>query len=225
MYIVVAGIGLVGGELTRRLVENKHDVVVVDSDREACEKLYSEYGVVAIAGDIARVEILEQAGIDKADVMVAATGNDAVNLAAAILARSMGVDEVVVRMRNPAYENAYKLAGATSVLRVTNLMVNQMMMEIEKPEVRRIMRIGGGKAVIYSVNVPEGARVAGQTVETIGRSPEFPPRCVMIAIYRRESEELIIPRGSQSVFERDEVFLISPGEDIPTVSGYLTGRK
>ena len=222
MYVVVAGIGLVGGELTRRLVENKHDVVVIDSDREACEKLYAEYGVVAIAGNVAQVEILEQAGIDKADVVVAATGNDAVNLAAAVLARSFGVQEVIVRMRNPAYENAYKLAGVTSIVRVTNLMVNQMMMEIEKPEVRRIMRIGGGKAVIYSVNLPEGARVAGQTVESIGRSPEFPPRCVMIAIYRRESEELIIPRGSQTIFERDELFLISPGEDISAVSDFLT---
>jgi trk system potassium uptake protein TrkA len=223
MYIVVAGIGLVGGELTRRLVENKHDVVVIDSDKEACEKIYAEVGVVAIAGDVARVEILEQAGIDKADVVVAATGSDAVNLAAAILGRSFGVQEVIVRMRNPAYENAYKLAGVTSILRVTNLMVNQMMMEIEKPEVRRIMRIGGGKAVIYSVNLPEGARVAGQTVESIGRSPEFPPQCVMIAIYRRDSDELFIPRGSQTVFERDELFLISPPEDIAAVSGFLTG--
>jgi trk system potassium uptake protein TrkA len=222
MYIVVAGIGLVGGELTRRLVEHKHDVVVIDSDAEACEKVYAEVGVVAIAGDVARVEILEQAGIDKADVVVAATGSDAVNLAAAILARSFGVEQVIVRMRNPSYENAYKLAGVTSILRVTNLMVNQMMMEVEKPEVRRIMRIGGGKAVIYSVNLPEGAQIAGQSVESIGRSPEFPPRCVMIAIYRRESEELIIPRGSQTVFERDELFLISPPEDIAAVSDFLT---
>lgn len=222
MYIVVAGIGLVGGELTRRLVEHKHDVVVIDNDAEACEKLYAELGVVAITGDVARVEILEQAGIEKADVVVAATGDDAMNLALAILARSFGVDDVIVRMRNPAYENAYELAGVTTILRVTNLMVNQMMMEIEKPQVRRIMRIGGGKAVIYSVNLPEGAQIAGQTVETIARSPEFPPRCVVIAIYRRDSEELIIPRGPQAVFERDELFLISPGEDIAAVSDFLT---
>lgn len=222
MYVIVAGIGLVGGELTHRLVEHKHDVVVVDSDREACEKIYAEFGVVAIAGDVARVEILEQAGIAKADVLVAATGNDAVNLAAAVLARSFGVDQVIVRMRNPSYENAYKMAGVTSILRVTNLMVNQMMMEIEKPQVRRIMRIGGGKAVIYSVTIPEGAKVAGETVENIARNPAFPPQCVVIAVYRSESGELLIPRGAQTVFEHDELFLISPGEDIPAVSGFLT---
>lgn len=222
MYIVIAGIGLVGSELTHRLVENKHDVVVIDSDAEACENIYAEFGVVAINGDVARVDILEQAGIQKADVLVAATGNDAVNLAAAVLARSFGVDQVIVRMRNPSYENAYKLAGVTSILRVTNLMVNQMLMEIEKPQVRRIMRIGGGKAVIYSVTIPEGAAVAGETVESIARSPDFPSRCVVIAVYRGESGELLIPRGAQTVFERDELFLISPGEDIPAVSEFLT---
>ncbi len=222
MYIVIAGIGLVGGELARRLVEHKHDVVVIDTDPAACEKMYAELGVIAVTGDVARVEILEQAGIDKADAVVAATEDDAVNLAAAILARSFGVEQVIVRMRNPSYENAYKLAGVTSILRVTNLMVNQMMMELEKPDVRRIMRIGGGKAVIYSVNVPPGAKVAGRTIESIAGSPDFPPRCVVIAVYRRDSEELIIPRGSQAVFERDEVFLISPAEDIPAVSEFLT---
>ena len=222
MYIVIAGIGLVGSELTHRLVENKHDVVVIDSDAEACENIYAEFGVVAINGDVARVDILEQAGIQKADVLVAATGNDAVNLAAAVLARSFGVDQVIVRMRNPSYENAYKLAGVTSILRVTNLMVNQMLMEIEKPQVRRIMRIGGGKAVIYSVIIPEGAAVAGETVESIARSPDFPSRCVVIAVYRGEAGELLIPRGAQTVFERDELFLISPGEDIPAVSEFLT---
>jgi trk system potassium uptake protein TrkA len=222
MYIVIAGIGLVGGELARRLVEHKHDVVVIDSDREACEKIYAELGVVAISGDVARVEVLEQAGIQKADVLVAATGKDADNLAAAILARSFGVAEVIVRMRNQAYENAYKLAGVTSILRVTNLMVNQMIMEIEKPQVRRIMTIGGGRAVIYSVSIPEGAKVAGMTVENLAKNSRFPPQCVVIAIYRSESAELLIPRGQQTILERDEVFLISPAQDITGVSELLT---
>lgn len=222
MYVVVAGLGLVGGELTRRLVENKHDVVAIDSDAEACEKIYAELGVVAIKGDVARIEILEQAGIDKADVFVAAVGHDAVNLAAAILARSFGLEQVIVRMRNPSYEKAYQLAGVTSMLRVTNLMVNQMMMEIEKPQVRRIVTIGGGKAVIYSVDIPEGAKVAGKTVESIARNPGFPSACVVVAVYRMGSDELLIPRGPQTVLERDEVFLISLVDDIGAVSDFLT---
>jgi trk system potassium uptake protein TrkA len=223
MYIVIAGIGLVGGELARRLMENKHDVVVVDANRETCEKLYAEAGVIAITGDVARIETLKDAGIEKADVFVAATGSDTANLAGAILAKSLGVPEIIVRMRNPAYESAYKLVGATSITRVTDLMVNQMIIEVEKPEVRRVMTIGGGKADIYSVIIPKGARVAGRTVESIAKSPKFPSTCVFIAVYNRETKELSIPRGPQIIHEKDEILLISPADDISEVTDFLFG--
>lgn len=223
MYIVIAGIGLVGGELARRLAENKHDVVVIDSSREVCEKIYSDIGVVAITGNVAQIETLNDAGIAKADVFVAATGSDTDNLAGAILAKSLGVQQIIVRMRNPSYESAYKLAGVTSITRVTDLMVNQMIVEIEKPKVRKVMTIGGGKADIYSVIIPKGAAVAGQTVQSIAKSPKFPPDCVFIAVYDRETKELSIPRGSQIINEKDEILMISPAEDIKKVTDFLFG--
>lgn len=223
MYIVIAGIGMVGGELTRKLVENKHDVVAIDRDKEICDQIYAEAGVVAIGGDIARIEVLKQAGIEKADVFVAATGSDTANLAGSILAKSFGVPEIIVRMRDPAYENAYKLAGVTSITRVTDLMVNQMIVGIEKPRVRKVLTVGGGKADIYSVIIPKGAKVAGQTVESIARSPHFPPQCVFIAVYDRDTKELSIPRGKQVINETDELLLISPAEDIKQVTDFLFG--
>ncbi len=144
MYIIIAGAGMVGGDLARTLLQNKHDVVIIDHNKETCDKIYSELGVIAINGNAARIEILYEAGIEKADVVIAATGSDVDNLACAILAKSLGVPQIIVRMRNPAYEKAYRLAGANSVLRVTDLMINEMMIEIEQPDVRRILTIGGG---------------------------------------------------------------------------------
>ena len=223
MYVIIAGVGLVGGELARKLADNRHDVVVIDRDAEVCEHIYSEIGVVAINGDVAQIETLVDAGIEKADVFVAATGSDTVNLASSLLAKSFGVTEIVVRMRNSAYESAYKLAGVTSITRVTDLMVNQMIVEIEKPEVRKVLTIGGGKADIYSVVMPKGARAAGRTVEAIARSPEFPPQCVFIAVYNRETKELSIPRGQQIINEKDEILLISPAEEIKKVTDFLFG--
>jgi len=223
MYVIVAGIGLVGGELARRLVENKHDVVVIDKDRDICDRMYAETGVVAIHGNVNQVETLKEASIDKADTLAATTGSDADNLACAILAKSLGVPDVVARMRNPLYEKAYKLVGLTSVLHVTDLMVNQMMIEIEKPRVRRILSVGGGKADIYSVVIPETARVAGKTVESIARHPDFPPTCVFVAVFNREKDELSIPRGQQVIHQGDELLLISPAEDMRKVTDFLFG--
>jgi trk system potassium uptake protein TrkA len=126
-------------------------------------------------------------------------------------------------MRNPSYENAYKLVGVTSVVRVTDLMVNQMIVEIEKPRVRKILAVGGGKADIYSLVVPEGARVANRTVEEIARDPAFPPDSVFVAVFNKEKDEVSIPRGRQIINEGDELLMISPAEQIKNVTDFLFG--
>ena len=222
MYIVIAGAGMVGGELAHRLVEDKHDVVIIDQDKEVCDRLYSEIGVVAVNGNATRIEILNEADIRKADVVVSAMDSDAENLAYAILAKSFGVPQIIVRMRDPAYEDAYKLAGVTSIVRMIDLMINEMIMEIERPEVRRIMTIGGGKADIFMVVIPQGAKVAGKSVEDITKNTKFPSQCVFIAVYNQEKEEFSIPRGERVINEGDEVFLISTAGDIKEAADFLT---
>ena len=222
MYIVVAGGGMVGGRLVRRLLEKRHDVVIVDTNREVCNKLYAETGVVAICGKATKIDILREAGVEKANVVVVATPDDADNLASVILAKSLNVPRIIVRMRDPEYENAYKVAGVHKIVRVTDLMVNQMMMEIENPKVRRITTIGGGRANIFMVIVPKGGQAAGKTVKEIAGNKSFPSQCVFIAIYTEEKGELSIPRGEQVIHEGDELFLISTAENIRKVADFLT---
>ncbi len=225
MYIVVAGGGMVGGGLVRRLLDNKHDVVLIEHSKELCDKLYAETGVIAINGGATSIEVLIEAGIRKADVLVAATGKDSDNLACAILAKSFDVPRIIARMRDPAYKNAYVVAGVTSVVRVTDLMVNQMMMDIENPKVRRITTIGGGKADIFMVTVPEGAKVAGKSVKDIVESHDFPSDCVFVAVYNQQTEEFAIPRGKQVINEGNELFLISAAENIKVAADFLTAQN
>jgi trk system potassium uptake protein TrkA len=226
MYIVVAGGGMVGGVLVRKLLDNKHDVVLIEQNKTICDKLYADSGVVAVNGGATSIEALSEAGIKKADVLVAATGSDADNLACAILAKSYEVPRIIVRMRHPAYKNAYRVAGVDSIIRVTDLMVNQMMMEIENPEVRRITSIGGGKADIFVVVVPDGAKVAGKSIKDIVGNRHFPSQCIFIGIYNLKTEELSIPKGSQIINEGDELFLVSTTENIKKAVDFLSaGHK
>jgi len=225
MYIVVAGGGMVGGRLVHRLLDNKHDVVLIEKEKEICDKLYAETGVVAINGSATSIEALNEAGIRRADVVVATTVNDAVNLACAILAKSFDVPQIIVRMRDPAYKNAYRVAGANSIVRVTDLMVSQIMMDIENPQVRRITTIGGGKADIFMIIVPEHAKIAGKSVQDIVGSRHFPSQCVFIAVYNQQTEEFSIPRGKQVINEGDELFLISTAEDIKKAVDLLTAKS
>jgi len=225
MRVVVAGGGLIGGELVRRLLENKHDVTVIDQRRETCDKLYAETGVIAVNGAAEHIGSLNEAEVRKADVVVAATGSDANNLACAILAKSLGVDRIIVRMRDPEYDDAYRLAGADSIVRVTDLMVSQMITEIEQPEVRNITTIGGGRGAIFMIIVPEGAAVAGRQVAEIAQDRGFPPQCVFIAAFNQKSERFSIPRGHTVIDEGDELFLISTAEDIKAAVDFLTAVR
>jgi trk system potassium uptake protein TrkA len=225
MYIVVIGGGTVGGGLARRLLEGKHDVVLVDPREDVCKKLYAETGVVAIHGSGSDIEVLKEAGLDKADVVVAATDSDANNLLVAILAKSLEVPQVIVRMRSPSYENAYRVAGVSAIVRVTDLMINEMLLEIEHPTVRRITAIGGGKANIFMVVVPPGAAVSGQKVEAIAQSPRFPHECTIVAIYNQQTQQFSIPRGQQVITEGDELFVISKPEDIKKVVAFVTAKS
>jgi trk system potassium uptake protein TrkA len=225
MYVVVAGGGMVGGGLVRSLLDNKHDVVLIEQHKEICDRLYAETGVVAITGSATSIQALTEAGIRKADVLVAATGSDADNLACAILAKSFDVPKVVVRMRDPAYKNAYIVAGVHSIIRVTDLMVSQMLMDIENPQVRRITTIGGGKADIFLVKVPEGAKVAGKSIKDIVDSRHFPSECTFVAVYDQKTEQFSIPRGMQMINEGNELFLISAAENIKKAVDFLTAQK
>jgi trk system potassium uptake protein TrkA len=227
MYIIVAGGGLVGGALIRKLIENKHDVVLIEQNPKLCEKLYAQTGVVAITGSTSQIDILREAKIDKADILVAATASDADNLTAAIMAKSFNVPKVIVRMRDPSYENAYKVAGVNVIVHVTDMMSNQILLEIEKPQVKKITSIGSGKADIFRVVVPEDSKAIGKTIKDITSDSKFPMQCTFIAVYNPQKDMFTITRGSQTVSEGDEWFLIAPSEDINEAAAVLIegGKK
>jgi trk system potassium uptake protein TrkA len=225
MYIVIAGAGLIGSDLARELLAKKHDVVMIDVSREACDRIFAETGAIAVHGAVADMSALKEARLDQADVAVAATGKDADNLTFATLARGLGVPNVIVRMRDPSYENAYRVTGVTRIVRVTDLLVNQIIMDVEQPDVQRLTRIGGGRADVFSVNVPEDSAIAGKKVREIVQDPDFPDQCVIIAAYNHTADTFVIPRGEQVIHEGDEIFLISSAADIKAASKVILARK
>jgi len=90
--------------------------------------------------------------------------------------------------------------------------------------VRRITTIGGGKADIFMVTVPEGAKVAGKNIKDIVDSRHFPSECVFVAVYNQRTEEFSIPRGKQVINEGNELFMISAAENIKGAVDFLTAE-
>ncbi len=225
MYVIIAGAGTIGQPLTKLLVENNHDVVVIDKNAEVCETVYAETGALTIHGNATELRVLQQAGASKADIIACLMYYSADNIACSLIARSLGIPRVISRLRFPEYEEAYKLAGVTSIVSMADLLINEIMMEIEQPKVKKITTIGRGKADIYSVTIPEKARSIGMSIKDIGQHKHFPKECVFMGIYRQEKDEFFIPRGNHTISEGDNVFLVSKSQYIKSATDFLTKTK
>ena len=222
MRIIVAGAGVTGYLLLKMLVAKKHDVVVIDVDREVCEEVYAETGAMTIHGSATDIRILKKAGMQNADVVLCLVRHDSDNIAISILAKSLGVKSIIALLRKPEYAPAYKSAGVTTIISLTDLLLHQLMMEIEQPNVKSIMPLGGGKAEIYAVEIPPGAKSIGMTVREITEQRGFPQECVFVGIYHEDSDIFCIPRGDHDLKEWDTIFLVSNSQYIKPATDFLT---
>jgi len=224
MYVIIAGAGILGRSLARILVEHKHDVVVIDIDDKALERCYVETGAICINGNSSQIETLLEAGIEKADVVCCVMKSDADNLALAILAKSYNVKKIIVRMRDPQYEKAYALSGVDATVSITNLVLNQFLNEVEKPDVQRVLTIGEDKAEIVIMKMPENSICTSKTINEIGRNPEFPSQCIIAGILTTEGN-FIIPRGDNVLQAHNIVYLIAKKEVLNKAIKFLTRKK
>jgi trk system potassium uptake protein TrkA len=221
MYIVIAGAGLMGLSLAERLVGHQHDVLVIDPDPVACEYAQTEIGVMAQAGSATSAKILETAGLKRADVAVAMMRNDADNLAFLLLARSVGVPRRLVRMRESEFEHPYLLAGATAIASSVAPLIDQLMVNIEYPEVKSLMRLGRGNIDVFEVTVPADSPIAGRTVEAIVQDLHLPPTCNFVAVEQGDGE-LEVARGTTLVPPGANVIMLAKEADLQPLIELLT---
>ena len=222
MRVIICGAGMVGGVLAERMLNDKHDTVVIDEDKEVCDKLYADTGVVAINGNSATIETLREAEVEKADLVVAATNNDAVNLSCSLLSKSLGVKQIIVRVNDPSYERAYEMAGVSAMVWGTDLVVNQIAMEIRHPRARNITSIADNRANIFSVEIPENALIKKKTIQQITKDKRFPDECVFISVYNEKNDRFYIPRGSNKVCAGDHLYMISAEKDMERLLDIIT---
>jgi len=224
MRIVIAGAGLVGRGLARRLLADRHDVVVIEANRETCERVYAQIGATMIHGSATSIHTLEEAELSRADCAAGVMRNDSDNLCFALLAKNMGVERTIVRMRDPAYEDVYRMAGVTQVLNIVDLYLNQFTWEIEDPNMREVTSFCKGRASIVFVRVDKRSRAAGQTIATIAQNPNFPDDCVVAGIVRADSDDFVIPRGDVRMAAGDRVYLAAGNDNIHKAAKFLGGR-
>ena len=219
MYIIIGGGGLIGKGLATQLVAQRHDVVVIEKDPETCEDIYATTGAVTVNGSATDLSILESAGIDKCDVVVAAMRGDSDNLSFALLAKHHDVEQVIVRMNDPKYEAVYKTVGVHNIARSQELLIEQIMVNIESPELRKVISLGEIEICIF--DIPEKAECLGKTISEIANTTGFPRRLIVAAMYDESTQTFIVPRGDTVLNAKDRLFLCGSLSDIKAATKFL----
>lgn len=224
MYIIVAGAGTIGAQVIKTLVDNKHDVVVIDIDREVCEAIYRDTGAMTIHGSATKINVLKKAGASKANRLLCLMRDDADNIASSLLAKSLGIKKIIARVRKPAYREAYKLSGVTTLVDMSEMLLDRIIIEVEDPIVKRIFTIGENKAGVYAVTIPEKAKVIGKSIKDIAQNSKFPDETVFTGIYTND-DEFKIPRGHNVIEAKDVVFIVAKTNFIASAVNFLTKKK
>jgi trk system potassium uptake protein TrkA len=221
MYVLIGGAGLVGLNLAQELVELGHTIAVIDIDPAACRYAREQVGVMAFEGSAVNTQLLLEAGIRKADALVAALMDDALNLALITLAKHYGVPHIVTRMRNRDFAEPYRLAGAHHVISTVDLAVNSMVTAIEYPQVESMMHYEQGQVEIFKLAIPPDSHVAGRSIGLVARDSRFPPGTLIIGYQPHPHADLVIPNGNTMLEEGSTILVVTKSELLHQVVDYL----
>ena len=171
MKIVIIGCGKVGTSIARELNAENHDITVVDNDRKAVARLSETLDVMGVEGNGATYEALAEAGAETADLVIAATARDEVNLYACLMARSAGVPHTIARVRSPEYtDDLYRVKDQLRL----SMSINPEL--TEAIEISRLLRFSGaleidsfakGAVELIKVLVPAGSPINGKRISQI----------------------------------------------------------
>ena len=165
MYAVIVGGGKVGLNLTRELLEKGHEVTLVEQRRDRYLAMEDELEHVAQYGDGTELWVLERAGLQRADLLVAVTGDDEDNILICQMAREKYlVERIISRVNNPRNRQYFELLGIRPVVSATDLILRLIEHEVPQYGLVHLLDLPGERLEIIEMDVAEGSPAAGQNV-------------------------------------------------------------
>lgn len=202
MKIIVVGGGEIGSRLTKFLSEEKHDVVLVEADEELCQVLADNLNAMIIHGDGTKPEVLEEAGIKKADALVAVTSKDETNLLICLVAREMSKIRMITRTTKEEYKKIFLKIGVNSIVSPETSTVEQLEAMITEPDVADLTIMHKGLVELMEFEVKEKSGVLNKLITKI----EFPKESLVVAIKRMG--KFIIPQEKERLKIGDRVIIV-----------------
>jgi trk system potassium uptake protein TrkA len=207
MYVIVVGAGKVGWNLGRELLEKGHEVTLIEKDRNRYQTVEQELEHAVQYGDATELWVLERAGISRADMVIAVTGDDEDNVLICQVAKEKYmVEQIIARVNNPRNKQWFELLGIRPVVSATDLILRLIEHEVPKYGLVHLLDLPQERLEIIELLLGEDSPVTGQRVGDL----ELPEGSLLISVLRDGTG--FVP-GPDTVLEAgDEVLaVLDPG--------------
>lgn len=209
MNIIIVGCGKVGQTLASELNEEGNNITVIDRDSAVVAAVSARYDVMGVVGNGAMASVQAKAGVENADLLIAVTGSDELNLLCSMIAKRHSRAEVIARVKNPDYSTeADYLKDELELAMVINpeeVVAEEIARVLRFPSARKIETFSGGRVEMVTFCLPEGSPLAGLSVKDISAKLRAD---VLISTVER-GDDVFIAKGDLVFEEKDVISLIA----------------
>lgn len=196
MKIIIAGAGRIGYSVAEILADEGHDITVIDSDSSAISNISNTLDVISVEGNAAIAQTLIDAGAESADLLLAATDRDEINMICGIVARRLGTKNVIARIREPEYMSQRdflrEALGLSKIVNPDFQCAKEISRILQFPTAARVDAFSKGSVEIVEYRIPDGSRLDGVVLKDLGK--EFGAK-ILVSVVERKNEA-IIPNGN-----------------------------
>ncbi len=226
MKIVIAGAGDVGFHLAELLSVENLDIVLIDTNQEVLDYAATHLDVLPLRGDASSIDILQQADVGRARLVLAVTTSENTNLITAILAKKMGARQTIARVESqqnlsPEQREVFRELGVDTLISPQELAASEIQRLVRQCNFTDIFEFEEGKINVAGITIDEYSPLVNRALSEIDQE-QYDFKLFPIAILR--GHQTIIPRGETLLRRNDHVYFLAGKEDIDRISG-IVGKK
>jgi trk system potassium uptake protein len=218
MYILIGGGGKVGFYLAQELMRSNHEVVIVERDKARVKAIIEELGECVLEGDCCEVATLDQAGIARADVAAAVTGDDEDNLVFCEIARRRGAARVIARINSPKNEELFTRRGLEVTVSATQAILAQIEQELPTSELIPLLQLHGGLEIV-EIKVPDDSPAANRPISQL-----WLPEQSLILLVLDPNGTPQVPSGETVIEPGDALVMVTRKENAEQLRQALLGE-
>ena len=219
MYIIVIGGGKVGYYLSFALLSKGHEVLIIEREAGKCKAIAEDLGSVVMHGDGAEVRTLEDAGAGRADLLIAVTRRDEVNLVACQVAKhKFGIRRTIARVSNPKDEALFKMLGIDVTVSSTSLILEQIEERMPSRSLAHLLGLEAGNLELVEVNIEKESPVVGKKITDVSL-PAGSLICLVINAKRGPK----VPVSNSVIEAGDHLLAVTKTENEDALRATLTG--